>query len=340
MREPDFANLARVLEKKRPHRPTLFEFFLNAKLYEDLAGFPFSPGLNMLSDEKVLIAAFSAAGYDYATIVGSDFSFKSGQSSSLKTKSINEGGVITDRESFNAYEWPDPDACDYSRLKRSGSLLPKNMKMIVWGDGGIFENAVKLVGYENLCYMLADDEILVTDIFEEVGSRFLRYYEICAGFDSVGAIISNDDWGFSSQTLLSAEDLRKYVFPWHKRIAEAAHKSGKYAILHSCGNLSEVMEDIWLDMGFDGKHSYEDKILPVERAYELYSDKIAILGGIDIDFCCRETPDRIRVRAEELIRKSDEKGSYALGTGNSIPDYLPRENYFAMISAAAGDLLR
>jgi len=33
------------------------------------------------------------------------------------------------------------------------------------------------------------------------------------------------------------------------------------------------------------------------------------------------------------------RGGYGLGTGNSVPEYVPRENYFAMLSAAT-DLRR
>ena len=61
------------------------------------------------------------------------------------------------------------------------------------------------------------------------------------------------------------EHLRKFVFPWHKRIVETIHKFGKPAILHSCGNLIEVMDDIIEDMGYDAKHSFEDAIMPVEE---------------------------------------------------------------------------
>ena len=44
------------------------------------------------------------------------------------------------------------------------------------------------------------------------------------------------------------------------------------------------------EMGYDGKHSYEDTIEPVEEAYERYHRRIAILGGIDVNFVCRATP--------------------------------------------------
>jgi uroporphyrinogen decarboxylase len=72
----------------------------------------------------------------------------------------------------------------------------------------------------------------------------------------------------------------------------------------------------------------------VEQAYERHVDKFAILGGIDVDFICRATPEEVYARAKTLLGQTAERGGYALGTGNSVPDYVPDENYFAMTRAA------
>jgi len=164
-----------------------------------------------------------------------------------------------------------------------------------------------------------------------VGRRLVRFYEICAKFETVGALIANDDWGFKTATMLSPADLRRYVFGWYKKIVECAHKTGKPVILHSCGNLEKVYDDIIDDMKFDAKHSYEDVICPVEVAYEKWGGRIAILGGIDVDFMCRSTPEQIRRRCEVMLARTANRGGYALGTGNSVPEYVPYENYLAMI---------
>jgi uroporphyrinogen decarboxylase len=171
----------------------------------------------------------------------------------------------------------------------------------------------------------------VKDIFDAVGQRLVRYYEICAAYESVGALIVNDDWGFKTSTMLSPADMRRYVFGWTKKIVEAIHKTGKPAILHSCGNLERVMDDIIDDMKFDAKHSFEDVIIPIEQAYEKWGGRIAILGGIDMDFMCRSTPEQIRQRCQAMLMKTATKGGYALGTGNSVPEYVPFDNYIAMI---------
>jgi uroporphyrinogen decarboxylase len=90
------------------------------------------------------------------------------------------------------------------------------------------------------------------------------------------------------------------------------------------------MGDI-LDMGLDGLHSYEDGIQPVEAAYEQWGRHIAILGGIDVDFLCRSTRDGIQQRCRAMLERASERGGYALGSGNSIPYYVPDESYLAMI---------
>ena len=143
----------------------------------------------------------------------------------------------------------------------------------------------------------------------------------------------NDDWGFNTQTMLSPDLLRKYVFPWHKKTVFMAHSNNKPAILHSCGYPFEIMDDVIEDLHYDAKHSFEDNIVTVEEAYKLWGNRIAILGGIDLNFLCTRSLDEIRLRAENLIALTENK-SYALGSGNSIPSYVPDESFHAMRKAA------
>jgi uroporphyrinogen decarboxylase len=335
-RTSDFRNILKILEKEIPERPTLFEFFLNEDLYKNLTYKMEYKESDADSNFKRIIDAFTIAGYDYVTLLGSDFRFITNrhQEKGQASISLNEGWVISDRESFEKYNWPDPDKFDFTRIDRLSRYLPEGMKIIIYGPDGVLETVVNLVGYENLCYMIIDNPGLVQDIFDEVGSRFVRYYEICSVYDSVGALISNDDWGFNNQTFLSVNDMKRFVFPWHKKIVEKIHAAGKPAILHSCGMLDQVMDDVIDDIKYDAKHSYEDKISPVEKAYEKYGSRIAILGGIDVDFICRSTAEDVYNRALSILAQTSSKGGYALGSGNSIPYYVPQKNYLAMIFAA------
>jgi uroporphyrinogen decarboxylase len=332
--EPDFGNLLSVLQRKPPRRPTLFEFFLNDSLYEKLAGCAVARPDDMRLFYGNVVLASRRAGYDYATIKIPDFLFAAGTVHKKKTRSINDGAVIADRASFERYVWPDPQCADYAILEDLKPDLPAGMKWIVHGPGGVLENVIKLVGYENLCYLIADDRRLAMDIFAAVGSRLVEYYRRAVAYEAVGAIIGNDDWGFKTQTMLPPDEMREFVFPWHRQLVAVAHAVGKPAILHSCGQAVDVMDDIVDSMRYDGKHSYEDAIMPVEDAYDRYHDRIAILGGIDLDFVCRSSPSEIYARSRRMLERAERDGGYGLGTGNSVPSYVPDENYFAMIRAA------
>lgn len=334
MREPRFDNLLKVLRRERPDRPTLFEFAFNSRIAQQAIQGEVPSRDDGLDPCRTLIAAFAGVGYDYVKFPGSAFAFPKGESRRLKSRSLNEGSLISDRAAFERYEWPDPDEFDYERLSALAGDLPDGMKIAVNGPGGVLENAIQLVGFDNLCLMVMDDPELAQEIFNAVGWRLTRYYEICLEFDSVGAIISNDDWGFRTQTMLSPAQMRAYVFPWHTRIVAAAHRAERPAILHSCGNLERVMDDVVEDMQFDGKHSFEDTIQPVEEAYDEWHDRVAILGGIDVDFVCRSTPEEVYRRSKAMLERAESDGAYALGTGNSVPDYVPDECFFAMVKAA------
>lgn len=332
--QPDFNNLLAVLQRQRPDRPTMFEFFLNDSLYSELAGEDIFKQPDDTAKLRVVIKAYRNAGYDFATVPSwftDTMQFPKPELAQKSTRSINAGQAVTDQASFEAYPWPDPANGRYEIYDELESSLPDGLKLIACGPGGVLENVIDLVGYERLCFMTLEDPELTRVIFEAVGSRLVGYYDICADFDSIGALIVNDDWGFKSQTMLPPESMRDYVFPWHKKIVEVIHAHQKPAILHSCGNVNAVMDDIIHDMKFDAKHSFEDGILPVEEVYTRWGADIAILGGIDLDFLARKSPAAVKQRAEALLQQTRCEG-YALGSGNSIPAFIPTENYYAMIS--------
>ena len=332
-RTPDFEHgILRVLHGERPVRATLYELFLNPVFYRRLAGHS-APEPGPLGDLRLTVEAMAAAGYDYATCQASAFHFRDSSREKKSTLSLNGQAVITDRASYERFRWPDPRQYPTEALDGIGRYLPDGMKLMLMGPGGVLENVLNLVGYDNLCILLGEDPDLVREIFDRVGERLVWYYESAVQREEIGFLCSNDDWGFNTQTFLSPADMRRYIFPWHKRIVEIAHRAGKPCMLHSCGYFAEVVDDI-VEMGFDARHSYEDNILPVEKAYPLLHDRMAVLGGIDMNFLVTRTPEEVYDRSRRMLERTWESGGYALGSGNSIPEYVPYENYLAMNRAA------
>ncbi len=102
-------------------------------------------------------------------------------------------------------------------------------------------------------------------------------------------------------------------------------------LLHACGNLRTLMDSLINYVQIDGRHSFEDVIEPVTEAKEKYGSQIALLGGIDVGFLCEANEEQVRKRVRETLDICHPGGGYCLGTGNSVVNYMPVENYLTMM---------
>src|SRR5512140_2999176 len=115
-RQPDFRNLLAVLERRVPERPTLFEFFLNERLHDQLTGVNGAGLEGHLAVNLHKMEAFHCAGYDYYDVQLPNFDFPAGWIDHARTISQNQGAVIHDRQTLREYAWQDPDAAAWPLL--------------------------------------------------------------------------------------------------------------------------------------------------------------------------------------------------------------------------------
>jgi uroporphyrinogen decarboxylase len=137
--------------------------------------------------------------------------------------------------------------------------------------------------------------------------------------------------GFKTATMVSPTMLKSKALVWHRRMAELCHQHGCLYCLHACGNLEAIMEALIEDVGLDGRHSFEDAIEPVTVAKRRWGDRLSLLGGIDVDFLTRARPTEVRRRVRDTLDACMVGGGYCLGTGNSVANYIPIENFLTML---------
>jgi len=244
---------------------------------------------------------------------------------------VNEkAGIITNWEDFERYPWPKPEDIDYSPMEYTATNLPEGMGIL--GEiSGIYEPVSWLMGYETLSLALYEQSDLVSAMFDRVREIVLPLTHSVAQMDRVIGIWMGDDLGFKNGPLISPKHLRQYVFPIQEEVAAITHSHGIPFILHSCGNLAVVMEDLIQQVGIDAKHSFEDVIQPVENFSAQYGHRIGVIGGVDVDLLVRGTEEQIRQRTRQVLEACSSTAGYVLGSGNSVANYIPLENFLAMI---------
>jgi uroporphyrinogen decarboxylase len=168
-----------------------------------------------------------------------------------------------------------------------------------------------------------------------IADRVLRLYidslRQYLTFDRVRIAFASDDMGFKTGLLFSKEDMIEFVLEPHRRICELSHEAGRTYLLHACGNLSDIMDYLIDTVRIDGKHSFEDTIEDVRELKSTYGQRIALIGGIDVDFLCRASEAQIRERVRNTLDICHPGGGYCLGSGNSVANYIPVDNYLAML---------
>ncbi|WP_409967375.1 uroporphyrinogen decarboxylase family protein [Bengtsoniella intestinalis] len=249
-------------------------------------------------------------------------------------------GVIQEQADFDAYPWDTIEELYFTKYDPIFTALarhmPEGMKAIGGVGNGVFEMVQDLVGYQDLCYLSVDEPELYAALFQKCGEIWFTLWTRFLKQDYADAYCiprTAEDWGFNANTLISADDIREHLIPHYVKLSKLVHETGKPFLFHNCGKIFSVMGDLIDTVGIDAKHSNEDSIAPFSHWVKEYGDKIAFLGGIDMDVLCRMPPQEMDGYIRNMVegcRKDGRFSGIALGAGNSIPDYVPVEQYLAM----------
>jgi len=147
----------------------------------------------------------------------------------------------------------------------------------------------------------------------------------------VGALWYTDDLAFKTGLLVSPEVFRQHLFPWMKRIGQTCAERNMPFLYHSDGRLDDVMEDL-LDCGIDALHPIEPQAMDIRKLKKDYGHRLCLIGNLDLEYTLtRGTPGEVAEQTRALIRDIGPGGGYCVGSSNSIPSYVPVENYRAMV---------
>ncbi|MDB4582042.1 hypothetical protein N9164_02710 [Draconibacterium sp.] len=338
--QPDYNNMLDVLYNRKPKRLPLYEHHIDV------------PFISKYIGEKLEIEGDSSADYEnyYRKVIGfwknmtyDAFDFEAAICDIFPDHGAIFGGrpgPIQNREDFKKYPFdkiPEIFWKTYTpHLEAIRKVMPEGMKAFGGCGYGIFESSQDLVGYEYLCVMQYLDPELFADVFKKIGDLYVELWsEMVKRYDDVFVFYRmGDDLGFKSNTLLESETIKTHIMPQYKRVIDIVHKSGKKFLLHSCGNIFNIMNEL-IDLGIDAKHSNEDEIAPFEKWIELYNDKIGLFGGIDVNtLSLNGYKEAFKIVLEKGLCFRNLTKGYGLGSGNSIPEYVPVEGFKAMIDAA------
>jgi uroporphyrinogen decarboxylase len=339
---PDFDLLRRaILRQGELERVPLLELKADDEVIAAVMGVPYAPPRDReekLRFTRVLVDFWHRLGYDAVRLkAGVDLprtQYRVGDTAALsrgqRAWQSESEGPIASWEDFESYPWPTAADADFSQIELAASILPEGMRLIV-SPYGMLEPLMWLMGFAPFALALYDQPDLVAAMVARIAGIYVPVCEALLQMDMVGGLLTGDDMGYKTATMVAPEHLRRYVLPYHKTLADLCHAQDKFYILHSCGHIYAIMDDLIDAVGIDAKHSFEDVILPVEQFKATYGARVGTIGGLDIDFLCRADEAAVRARVRSVLEACMPGGGYVLGTGNSVANYVPLNNFLAMV---------
>jgi len=244
------------------------------------------------------------------------------------------GGHFKSFEDYESWEQPDPNLKARLAQFRSGRKIQEEMNDEVFSipaTGALMECTWEGFGIETFSRIIGNEK-QIKRIFDDRGSFTLELVKILAENDAQMVLLW-DDYGFKNGLFMNPKLYRKYIFPWIKKICDAAHKQDCKIILHSDGDLMEIFSDI-VNCGVDAINPVEsttaNKEYDIFELNKKYGDKITFIGNLSPIMLAIGEIFEIEDYAKKLIRELAPGGGYIFSSGHSINPAVTFDRFEAM----------
>lgn len=245
------------------------------------------------------------------------------------------GGLFKNFDDYQQFPPLDPDNILREKMFKTSKKIESNLKgkiFVVPYINGIMEATWEGFGLENFSKLLAKRK-QVKQVFDDRGNLAVELTKRIIDWGENGAIYITDDYGYKQGLFMSPKDYRTYVIPWINQICKAAHKASLKVILHSCGDIFQIFEDL-VKAGIDVINPIEPTTANPEynifKLHEKFGDKITFCGNLSPQMLATGEISEVESYAKSLIQELAPGGGYIFSSGHSINPAVKLENFLAM----------
>ena len=249
---------------------------------------------------------------------------------------------ITTMDEFEHYPWPNIDDYDFSTIEEQCDRYA-DFAVCLGGAGtpDIVNGVSRGRGMEQVLTDIAlDDEVGMAIIDRRVDF----YYEyIRRGLEAakgkVDIVCLGEDCGTQKGRLVSPATFDRAFRPRLQKFYELAHQYGAKAMMHSCGDTSDL-QATFIEMGLDVLDAMQPEppgMRDIERLRRMTRGKLAYCGLISTqDTLPHGTVEQCRAEARHRLDVIARGGGYIFAPAHCIQPDTPIENVLAIFEEALG----
>ncbi|HMB65891.1 MAG TPA: uroporphyrinogen decarboxylase family protein [Patescibacteria group bacterium] len=247
-------------------------------------------------------------------------------------------GYFDSFEVYESWELPDPSA----EMRMAGYLAGKELQdkhpddlFCLPATSGLMECTWEGFGLKTFSRLL-QKRSQAKKVFDDRGKFTL---EVIKRLSEKGAkaILIFDDYGFKNGLFMRPAYYEDYIFPWLSCICSAAHKNGCKILLHSDGDLTEILDGLINTCHIDGLNPIEPTTAnpnyDIFKIHEKYGDKITLIGNVPPNMLSTGELSEIESYSKKLLQTIGPGGGYILASGHSINPAVTPDRWKKMVEA-------
>ena len=225
---------------------------------------------------------------------------------------------------------PDPDDPDRYAHIEPIIEVNENRYLLAKFSYSLFERAWALRRMENLMMDFIENPSFVHELFRKITDFNLKIMGNLGQFNLDG-IYFGDDWGSQRGLLISPNMWREFIKPYLKIMYKKAHDYGYDVFIHSCGDISEIINDL-IEIGLNVFNPFQPEVMDIDTLMMQHSHKLAFYGGISIQKTLPfGKPEEVCGEIENRIGLAKKFGGLIISPSHDMPPDIPVKNILAMI---------
>jgi len=174
------------------------------------------------------------------------------------------------------------------------------------------------------------------EFVEELMDIATDYYVIIAKAAcdlGISFLFVGDDVAFKTGLFIPPKLFKELWRPRMEKIIAPALNKGIPVMFHSDGKLDDIM-DMLIDMDISCINPMDPYSVNYREYKKKYGDKVCLSGNIDIEFpLAKGTVQDVERNVIDHLKVMMPGGRYLFGSSHSVVNYIPLENYEAMVNA-------
>jgi uroporphyrinogen decarboxylase len=241
----------------------------------------------------------------------------------------NVEGCLLSEPTLEHYTFPDPlDRRFFADIPESIDQYGDRFRVFQIGFS-LYERAWTLRGMQNLLMDFRDYPKFVRELLNTIADYNIAQVKEALKYD-IDAVYYGDDWGQQRGLQMGPKLWREFIYPVLERMVRAVREGGKYVLLHSCGDVDELFNDL-IDMGVNCFNPFQPEVMDVPALLQKYRGRLIFHGGLSTQKTLPYgTIEQVRAETRRLLQMGQE-GGYIFAPAHDVEGDVPLENILAFI---------